>query len=143
MQFARVNDTYVVKIAAGEFVGETLRALAKAEGIQNGYFSGIGAVDELTCGYYALHEKQYHFTTYNDLVEVVSLSGNIMLKEGEPFIHMHGVFTDTKNQAFGGHIVDMRVGVTLEVVLTPLPSAFARVLDEHCGLALIDLPERG
>lgn len=143
MQYARTNDTYLIRLEVGEFVGETLRTFAKAQGVQNGYFTGIGAVDTLTCGYYELTERRYHFTDYTDMVEVVSLTGNVTLKDGEPFIHMHGVFTDTTNQAFGGHIVDMRVGVTLEVVLTPLPSAFMRVPDEYCGLALIDLPEHG
>jgi uncharacterized protein len=114
----------------------------RTHSIRNGHFTGIGAVSELTCGYYELSEKKYYFTDYTDMVEVVSLTGTIMLKDAEPFIHMHGVFTDTKNHAFGGHIVEMRVGVTLEVVLTPLTSNFVRLPDACSGLALIDLPEK-
>ncbi len=143
MQFAAVDGTYLIRIEAGERVNETLTAFCRTHDIKNGYFTGIGAVDELTCGYYELTEKKYYFTDYTDMVEVVSLTGNVMQKDGEPFMHMHGVFTDTKNQAFGGHIVEMRVGVTLEVVLTPLPSAFARVPDDCVGLSLIDLSAPG
>jgi len=143
MQFAATDSIYLIRIEAGEQVNETLVSFCRAHDIKNGYFTGIGAVNELTCGYYELKEKKYYFTDYMEMVEVVSLTGNVTLKDGVPFIHMHGVFTDTKNQAFGGHIVEMRVGVTLEVVLTPLRAAFARVPDECSGLSLLDLPEKG
>lgn len=143
MQYAHVDGTYLITLARGEQVVPSLIAFANEVGVTNGYLSGIGAVDELTCGYYALDEKQYHFTTYTEMIEVVSLSGNLFLKDDAPFFHLHGVFTDTKNQAFGGHIVDMRVGVTLELILTPLASSFTRVPDECIGLSLIDLSKTG
>ncbi len=140
MNYAKVDDKYLVRIEKGELVVEVLTNFCQREKIANGTFTGIGAVEWLKCGYYDLPEKKYYFTEYDSLVEVVSLTGNIMLKDGQPFVHVHGVFTDTKNQAFGGHIVDMRVGVVLEVVLVPLTSSFSRELDENIGLALIDLP---
>lgn len=109
------------------------------EGIRNATFTGIGAVRELECGYYALDERKYYFKKYNELVEVVSLTGNVMLKDGTPTIHVHGVFTDHTNTAFGGHIVEMRVGVVLEVVLTPLSCAIERTFDDCIGLYLMDI----
>lgn len=142
MQYAETDGIYLITLKRGEQVVATVTRFCAEHGIQNGYLTGIGAVDELTCGYYALSEKQYHFTEYHDLIEVVSLTGNVFLKEGKPFVHAHGVFTDTKNAAFGGHIVDMRVGVTLEVVLMPLSSAFSRLPDECIGLSLTDLPKQ-
>ena len=60
-----------------------------------------------------------------------------MLKDGAPFVHLHAIFTDTENSAFGGHIEEMRVGVTLEIILTPLQSELSREHDEAIGLFLI------
>ena len=122
----------------GEPVLATLTNFAKEQGIQNAAFSGIGAVKDVTCGYYALDEKKYYFTDYPELVEVVSMTGNVMLKEGEPFLHVHAVFTDTKNEAFGGHVQEMVVGVTLEVVLEKFDTQIERELDEPIGLFLMN-----
>jgi uncharacterized protein len=139
MQYQKLDNTYVIKLEKGEAVIDTLTKFCMSEKIANAEFSGIGAVKGLTCGYYELEEKKYYFTDYPDLVEVVSLTGNVFLKDDKPFIHMHGVFTDTKNQAFGGHISEMTVGVVLEVMLRPLNGNIKRTLDTCIGLALIDI----
>ena len=140
MRFQKSEGTYVITIAKGEAVIETLTTFCASEGITNAYFSAIGAVEYASVGYYALAEKQYHFTEYAEMLEVASATGNIMLKNGAPFVHLHAVFTNTKNEAFGGHVKEMRVGVTLEVVLTPLQSTLAREHDEAIGLFLIQCP---
>jgi predicted DNA-binding protein with PD1-like motif len=138
MQYIKADATYVIRIEKDEEVFPTLIAFCEAHAISNAHFSGIGAAKEISCGYYALEEKKYYFTSYMDIVEVVSLTGNVALKEGKPFIHMHGLFTDRENKAFGGHIEKMTSGIVLEVVLEPLSSAVERVLDEETGLFLLN-----
>jgi predicted DNA-binding protein with PD1-like motif len=142
MYFGEASGKYLLKIEKGELVVETIASFCWEQGIKNALISGIGAVEWVKCGYYALKEKQYYFTEYDELVEVVSLTGNVMQKDEQPFVHVHGVFTDTKNMAFGGHILEMRVGVVLEVVLEPLDSTFSRLPDECIGLSLVDLPNK-
>jgi len=142
MKHTHTDDRYLITIDQGENFIESLTAFAKKHDIKNAAFTGIGAVDYIKCGYYHLSEKKYHFTEYNSLCEVVSLTGNIALKESTPFVHAHGVFTDEENKAFGGHIEEMRVGVTLEIALTPLATEIERKLDEDIGLFLLDLPEQ-
>lgn len=139
MHYTKADTTYVIRIDKGEEVVKSITEFCTKEGMQNAHFTGIGAVDVLKCGYYNLEEKQYHFTDYAEPLEVVSLTGNVMQKDGAPFVHVHGVFTDTENKAFGGHIVEMRVHVVLEVMLTPLSSKIERHLDECIGLALMKI----
>ncbi len=141
MQFQRADATFIIRIDKGEEVVKILTEFCASRDIKNASFNGIGAVEWIKCGYYELSEKKYYFKEYNGLYEVVSLTGNVMLKDDSPFIHVHGVFTDTENKASGGHIVDMRVGVVLEVILTPLTSTISRNLDECIGLYLMDLNE--
>jgi len=141
MQFTKSDTVYIIKIEKGEEVLSTLSTFCGEQGIPNAYFTGIGAAQGLSCGYCALDEKKYYFTNYPELVEVVSLSGNIFLKEGTPFVHAHGVFTDTKNQAFGGHIEKITSGIVIEVVLTVLPTSLQRTYDEEIGLYLFNCRE--
>ena len=139
MQYTNTDGIFIIKIERGEDVITTLTNFCKQHTIENASFTGIGAVEQLTCGYYALDEKKYYFKDYDEMVEVVSLTGNVMLKDAEPFIHAHGVFTNTDNVAFGGHIVEMRVGVVLEVMLTPLSSKVERLHNDCIGLYLMDM----
>ena len=138
MQHKKTSNTYIIKIEQGEPVVQTLTEFCKTEGINNASLTGIGAVRDVSCGYYALEEKKYYFTDYPDVVEVVSMTGNVTLKDGVPFLHVHAVFTDTKNEAFGGHVQEMTVGVVLEVVLTVYETDIARELDEEIGLFLMN-----
>ena len=138
MQFQQDKNSYIIKIEKGEEVVSSLTDFCAQHDINNASFTGIGAVKGLTCGYYALDEKKYYFTDYDSLIEVVSLTGNVMLKEGKPFIHVHGVFTNETNSAFGGHIQKMLVGVTLEIILQKYDTQLERKLDEDIGLFLIN-----
>lgn len=139
MKFTHVEDKnkYIINIEQGEEVVGTLTQFCKEHAITNGMFTGIGAARGLSCGYYELDEKKYYFTAYDELVEVVSLQGNVMLKNGEPFVHVHGVFTDTKNVAFGGHIEKVTAGIVIEVMFEVLSSKVERKLDEKIGLYLL------
>ncbi len=137
MKYTNADGVYVLRIDKGEDVVKSITEFCANEEILNAYFTGIGAVGTLTCGYYNLEEKKYHFTDYTEPLEVVSLTGNVMLKDGTPFVHVHGVFTDIENKAFGGHIVEMNVHVVLEVIVTPLTSRIERTLDECIGLSLM------
>ena len=141
MKYTKTDDRYIIKIERGEEVMATLTSFCEQEGIKNALLTGIGAVEWVSCGYYELSTKKYHFTEYDEMVEVISMTGNVALKEGRPFLHVHAVFTDTKNKAFGGHVQEMRVGVVLEVVLTPLSSSIVRELDEDIGLFLMKCGE--
>lgn len=137
MEYAKTENTYIIKIEKGEEVIDILTSLCVREGIVNAEFRGIGAVEHLSCGYYALDEKKYYFTEYSQLLEVASLTGNVALKEGKPFVHVHGVFTDTANTAFGGHVASATAGVVVEIFLHAYPTTIERTYDEKIGLFLL------
>lgn len=132
------THSFVVILDQHEPVMETLTEFCRKHEVVNGHLSGIGAVEQVTCGYYDLTGREYHFTDYDALVEVVSFTGNVMQKDGQPFIHAHGIFTDSNNQPFGGHVQEMYVGVTLEVIVQRLTTKLYRSYDENTGLYLID-----
>lgn len=137
MLCTKTNSTYIITLEKGEDVIASLTKFCKKEDIKNGYFRGIGAVERVSCGYYALAEKEYHFKEYTGLFEVISATGNVALKDNEPFIHLHAVFSDEENSTFGGHVEEMRVGIVLEVILEILPTEIEREYNQEIGLFLI------
>ena len=139
MHVTSLTDTTTLLILErGERVLETITTYCAQNNVRNAWLRGLGAVTAVRCGYYDLATREYHFIDYSEVYEVVQLSGNVMLKEGESFVHLHATFSDTTNQCFGGHVAEMTVAVTLEVELTVYPSAHTRGYNDDIGLFLIE-----
>ena len=138
MKYKKTNKGYIIKIERGEKVIETLTKFCNEQNVVNGWISGLGAVSSAEFGHYDLTEKEYALKVYNQMMEVVSMTGNVVLLDGKPFLHVHCVFSDTENKAYGGHVKEMTVRVVLEVLLISSDSTVKRTLDEDIGLRLFD-----
>ena len=129
MTFRKTEKGYVVRIFKGEKLMENLLKFCVRENIEGAYFHGLGAVSEAEFGYYDLSKKEYVFTKYKDMMEVVSMTGNVALFEGKKVLHVHAVFSDTDNRTLGGHIKEATVGVTIEVHIADCEEKYERTYD--------------
>lgn len=139
MTFRKTGKGYIIRMFKGEKVIETLTKFCEKENIRGAYFHGLGAVSEAEFGYYDLSKKEYAFTKYNNMMEVVSMTGNVALFKGDTVLHVHGIFSDTENKTLGGHIKEAMVGVTVEVHVTDCEERIERKYDEEIGLNLMEL----
>ena len=139
MQFQKVGKDYLINIDKDEKVVETLTRFCKENGIKNAKLSGIGAVKKTEIGAYDLLKKEYIKREYSEILELLSLEGNVALKEGEPFIHAHVVLSDHKMQTLGGHLFETTVGVAGEFFLTQFDGNAYRELKPDIGLACMCL----
>jgi predicted DNA-binding protein with PD1-like motif len=88
---------------------DLLAALAKCcqdWHIHLGEVRAIGAVSRARVGYYDQGARQYLWLELPKPLEILSLVGNISLKDGKPFIHAHVTLSDEQGQAFGGHLAE-------------------------------------
>jgi hypothetical protein len=139
---ANGTDSFVLVFDTGDEVTKELLAFAREHTIDAASFSGIGAFQNVTLGYFELQKRDYKRIPINEQVEVVSLVGNIACGDDGPKLHAHVVVGRSDGAAFGGHLIDARVRPTLEIVLVETPAHLRRRSDPATGLALIDL-ERG
>lgn len=138
MKFTSINDSYILRLETGEKLLESLTQFLKRNGINAGTLEGIGSCDEVTLGFYQLRSKAYEWRTIHEALEIVSLTGNIAIVDGEPFVHMHGVVSDSTFRTFGGHFKDAIVGATCEVVIRPFENVrLERNFDGATGLKLL------
>ena len=130
---------WFIRLQKGERLKENLEKFM-AE-IDNGaWVSGVGAAQEVELSYYDLKAKEYQNKTFTDLLEVVSLQGNIALnEEGKPVFHLHGVFSGADYQTIGGHVKDLVAGGTLELFIHRAYKPVHRKHDEETGLNLLEL----
>ena len=134
------EKTMVLIFEHGDEVISTLQQFASENHLDAAHFTAIGGFSDIVLGYFDRERKEYKKIPLQQQVEVLTLAGDIALKEdGTPQIHAHVVVGDENGQARGGHVMEAHVWPTLELVLEEAPAHLRRRHDSESGLALIDL----
>ena len=137
-QFER-GRTFVAKLDHQADLLEELNKICQHEYIKAGYIQVIGAISSLKYGFFDQDEKEYTYNTYayDESMEIVSCSGNVSVKDGKPFCHMHIVASDKKGKCVGGHLVAGTSVYAAEVVIQEiLGEDLVRELDDTTKLTL-------
>jgi predicted DNA-binding protein with PD1-like motif len=130
--------TYAVIFDTGDEVASGLLAFAREQRLSGSHLTAIGAFRDVTLGYFDWQTKDYKKILVREQVEVLSLVGDIALKEdGTPQLHAHVVVGKSDGSAWGGHLVEAHVRPTLEVIVVESPEHLRRKHDPETGLALI------
>lgn len=138
MEYRRFNDIYIVRMDRGEEIVATLADLCEKENIRLASVAAIGAVDRAVVGLYDVGEKVYHKKEFNEPMEIASLLGTVTEKDGKPYLHLHATLCDAQMQTHGGHVNELHISATCEMVLRLIPGEVGRRLDEGIGLNLFD-----
>jgi predicted DNA-binding protein with PD1-like motif len=90
--------------------------------------------------WFSWETKQYEPSVIlHEQVELLSLIGDVALKDGKPVVHAHAVIGKKDGTAHGGHLLEAHIRPTCEVVLTESPSHLQKQVDPESGLAVIKL----
>jgi len=135
-----VDPFYLIRLKRGEEVIRTLASWAGQAGIPGGMLSGLGAMKEVTLGYFDDTKREYRKWEFKDPVEILSLSGGISILHDKPYIHLHAVIGDAEGRAWGGHLFQGIITATGEIYVLPARRKIARVPDSEGPFNLLDLP---
>jgi len=128
----------LVRVDRGEEMMETLLAVARERKIEAARVTGIGALRDMTLGYFDVDRKEYLRGELSGSWELLSLSGNLSLRDGEPIPHIHVIVGDANLNLRGGHLFSGTVSVTGEIFIDPLPAPLHREMDPEVNLFLLD-----
>jgi predicted DNA-binding protein with PD1-like motif len=131
------EKTYLLVLDKGEEVMKGLLAFVKERGLTTGYFTAIGAVCQALVGFFDREKKDYLRITQKEQAEVLSLVGNLTLKNDQPFVHAHVVLGLPDGTTRGGHLFAATVWPTLELTFTASSKQVHRVADPETGLFLL------
>jgi predicted DNA-binding protein with PD1-like motif len=128
----------VGRLAKGEDLLAALEKVTREHGITLGEIQALGAVSQARLGYYGPTERQYHFLDLARPLEIISLIGNISLKDDKPMVHAHITLADQEGRAFGGHLAEGTLVFACEFAIQEYRSAtpLVRQMDEPTGLFL-------
>jgi predicted DNA-binding protein with PD1-like motif len=131
------QKTFALIFEARDEPMEGLVEFARANALGASQFTAIGAFSDVTLGYFDWNAKKYQRIPLREQVEVLSLIGDVALKDGEPKVHAHVVVGRSDGSTRGGHLLEGHVRPTLELILTESPAHLRKEIDEETGLALI------
>jgi uncharacterized protein len=126
----------LIRLEHGKDMIAEITELARDLGIETGIFRAIGALSSAELGYYDQVKHEYGKIPVEEPVELVSCSGNICIRDGQPFVHAHAVLADREGKTLGGHLMKGCV-FAAEVHLQELSGqSLRRVHDPTTGLKL-------
>ncbi len=132
------EQTYALVFDAGDDLLAGIVEFAKKSHIKAAHFSGIGGFSDVVLGYFDVDARDYRPIPLDEQVEVVSLTGDIALRDGEPTVHAHVVVGRAAGTARAGHLLAGHVRPTLELVVVQSPRHLQRRMDDATGLPLLD-----
>lgn len=117
---SRIKKTVLARFFEDEDLLETIASTAKQNNVNSAFFFLIGTLKKAVLGYYK--NGKYERIEKSGPLEIASCMGNISVKEkGELVVHGHIVVSDSKGDAFGGHILpECLVDVTAELILVEM-----------------------
>jgi predicted DNA-binding protein with PD1-like motif len=130
------NRELIVRLKHDADLVQTITELASSKGIRAGSFTAIGALKRARLGYYDQKNHEYREIKIDSPHEIASCTGNVSLKDEEPFVHAHVVLADETGDTKAGHLFE---GIVFagEVHLRQLEGPrLERKYDEVTGLSL-------
>ena len=137
---AQDPKTYALIFETGDDLASGLKQFAQEQKLAGSSFKAIGALSSVKLGWFNWETKKYQTAVdLSEQVELVSLIGDIALKDGDPEVHAHAVVSKSDGTAHGGHLQEAIVRPTCEVILTESPPHLQKQVDPDSGVALIRL----
>jgi uncharacterized protein len=134
----RGQRTFAVILQTGDEPMACLQKFVRDNKISAAQLTGIGALADVTLGYFDWNKKDYVSNPVHEQVEVASMTGDVALSpSGEPTLHIHVVVGRRDGTALAGHLQEGHVRPTLEVIFNEAPAYLQKVHDPQSGLTLI------
>ncbi|MCW3169235.1 DNA-binding protein [Chryseobacterium sp. 09-1422] len=138
-RYTKTPTGFLMVLRENDDVLAQIENLAKTENIPSASFTGIGFAREATFGFYDFQAKKFNPKTFKK-VEMGSLTGSIAWNEKGPSIHVHGVATDDKFDAYGGHLLSLYVGTgSMEIYITVHDKKLERKIEQPLNANVLQL----
>jgi len=99
---------------------DSINRLAAEAGFQSAAVQLIGAARRAVVQVFDQETKEYLTVNLPGPLEIASGTGNVSLREGKPFAHVHIVVSDKGGHCFGGHLAPGTEVYLAEVILQEL-----------------------
>jgi len=132
-----IKKVYIGKLDKGDDILESIEKFLNRNKIEKAYINIIGAVEYATIGYYDQKKKVYVKKSFKKPMEILSIQGNVSLKDEKIFPHLHAIFADKRLDTIGGHLFTPTKIFAAEFTVFELKGeSLNRQFDAETGLSL-------
>ena len=103
--------SFLLRIPENEDFIKYVSEFAKKKEIKTAVVSAIRSLKRAKLGYFNIGWGRYEEFSVDGLHELIIATGNISLKNGEPFPHIHALLGDHDGKTVGGHLIEGEVFV--------------------------------
>jgi len=106
-----VGRAFLIRCPEDEDLVKFVEDFARKNGINAGIVNAIGTLKNARLGYFNKEKGKYEEIDIRGYRELLSAMGNISLKNGDVFVHIHVVLGDREGNTVGGHLIEGKVFV--------------------------------
>ncbi|MEN7973896.1 MAG: PPC domain-containing DNA-binding protein [Verrucomicrobiota bacterium] len=140
MKQAERGRVLIGKLEHGADLLEEITAICREADIRLGRVEAIGAIQKARLAYYDQQSKTYEFFDLDEPLEILNLTGNVSIKDGQPMLHAHVTLSNEKGESFGGHLAPGTIIFAGECIVEELLGPeYVRGHDETTGLPLWEI----
>ena len=111
------SRTWRVTFGQGDEVLSGLTEFAEQNHIESGYITGIGGLLTANLGWGDPANGGFKVTAVDEKCELVSLIGNVTVRNGKPYVHAHAIVSLSDGSTKGGHLLDAHVSPFAEIYI--------------------------
>lgn len=147
MEYRKYGEIYYIRMDRGdEIVGQMIN-ICKKENIRSAVFSGIGGCGKAEIQSFIPETGQFELQEIEGMLELVSLTGNVITDDSEEYYHhTHAVFSyknGADHRIAAGHIKSITVSYTAEIELRPvIGGVIKRKYDPETGTGFWDFRDK-
>ena len=142
IKYVKPSKIFMGSIEHNSDLLEGITRICAEKNIHLGRVEAIGSVKKARLGFYNQQEQKYHYIDFSEPLEILSLIGNISLKDDKPFVHAHVALSDDKGNALGGHLSPGTIVFACEVIIYTFDGPeFRRGFNDETGLPLWEINE--
>ena len=143
MLYKKQGTSYIVRLEQGDDILKSLRQFSDGQRIKAAFFEGIGSLYKARLGHYDFKDtKTYKYETFDEDLEILTLSGNVSTMNNHALPHAHITLGRRDFSVIGGHLEDDSLANMVEVNLVKMPGKLEKAKDSSIGLNLLQLPNK-
>jgi predicted DNA-binding protein with PD1-like motif len=133
----KLKRTFIGHLPPDADLYESLTRIVQEEDIKLGRVLAIGATTHAVIAFYDHAQKKYLNLEFPGSMEILTCNGNVSLRDGKPFVHIHILLGDRQGKAFGGHVMPGTKVFACEVFIDEFEGEeLHRSYDDETGLYL-------
>lgn len=132
------TKNYIMVLSPGDELMSGLAAFAEQYQVKYAHYTGFGDATSAKFGWFEASRKMFKSVPVNEPSEVTSMTGDISLYKNKTLAHTHLSTAIQDGSVHGGHLFELIVGPTFQVIITVEPTPIYKKINHEFNALVVD-----